>query len=203
MVRAFTVRAVHPPITPESCSPMKTILRSMLTLGVIAFSRCDDPTGSVRQLGNPELVSFQYACDTWTPRIDASTVVLADLYLGHGTSASELAAAVRKGGGRIMHQYNVEILRAVVRAGDIPGLPIWSARGVTDPETTELQVLVGYSRTPTEADAQALRAIGGRDTSVLEHARVIIVTVSDAAIPRIELLSGVTYVDRNAPACVS
>ncbi len=182
---------------------MKTILRSMLALGVLALSGCGDSTGPVPELGEPELVSFLYACNTWTPQIDPSRVVLADLHVGEVKSASELASAVRRRGGRIVHQYNVDILRAVVRAGDIPGLPIWSAHGVTDPETTELRVLVVYSRTPTEADAQALRESGGRDVSLLPHAKVIIATVPDAAIPQIQQLSGVIFVDRDGAVCVS
>jgi hypothetical protein len=175
----------------------------MLALGVLALSSCGDPVGPGPELGEPELVSFLYACNTWTPQVDPATVVLADLHLGSRTSQSELASALRRRGGRIVHQYNVEIVRAVVRAADIPGLPVWSARGVTDPGIVELQVLVGYSRTPTEADAQALQASGGRDISVLEHARAIIVTVSDAAIPQIKQLPGVIHVDRNAPICVN
>jgi hypothetical protein len=183
---------------------MKRILRSMLVLGVLALSACDnDPVGPVSELPEPELVSFQYACGTWTPEIDPSTVVLADLQVGGGASRPELSSAVRARGGRIAHQYKVgNMLRAVVRAGDIPGLPVWSASGVTDPESTELKVLILYSRTPTEADAQALRASGGRDVNMLASIKVIVVTVPDAAIPRIELLPGVLNVEANAPLCM-
>lgn len=178
---------------------MKTILRSMLALGALALAGCGDSTGPLLQ---PRPLSFLYACNTWTPQVDPSTLVLADLQLNPGANPSATALAVRSVGGRIVHQYNVKVLRAVLRAGDIPGLPgVGSARGVTDPRTMEVRVLVAYSRTPTEADVQALQARGGRNINLIALSKLIDVTVPDAAIPLIRQDPGVTRVEADGSVC--
>lgn len=178
---------------------MKRILRSMLVLGVAALSGCDDPAGPELQ---PQLIPFMFSCNTWTPEIPAGAAVLADLQLGGGVGKSRVKSIVRRNGGHVVHDYNVDVLRVAIRAGDIPGLPgvAW-ARGVTEPETLEARVLVIYSRTPTDADVQELQARGGHDFTVLALSKLISVTLPDGAIPGVRLLPAVTVVEADGAAC--
>jgi len=172
----------------------------MLALGGLALAGCDgSATGPEPR---PELVPFLYACNTWTPPIDPSTVVLADLRLNPDASTSAALAAIRRAGGDVVRRFNVQVLRVAIRAGEIPAVPgVGSARGVTDAGTAEVRVFVVYSRAPTEADVQALQARGGRDANLLALSRLIAVTVPDAAIPPIERLSGVSHVEADGVGC--
>jgi hypothetical protein len=181
------------------------MLRSVLVLGVLGLSGCGDgPAGPqspppVVSAPRVQLIPFVFTCNRFSPPINPEALVLADLYLGTG-----IEAAVQEAGGRVVHRFNVPVLRVEIRAGSIPGLPkIDQALGVTDAGRHGIkEAVVTYSRTTTEADVQQLKALGGSEIHQLQSVDLIVATLPDASIPSVRRLGGVTEVGLEKHVCM-
>jgi hypothetical protein len=182
------------------------MLRSVLVLGVLGLSGCGDGPAGPQSAPPPaseprlQMIPFFFTCKTFHPQVDMDALVLADVY--HGTGVE---AAVQKAGGRVVHRFQLPVLRVEIRASSIPLLPYIShARGVTDAGKQEIkEVMIDYSRAATESDLQQLRTLGASEIKRPQFLETtVLATLPDASIPSVRRLDGVTRLELNHYTCL-
>jgi hypothetical protein len=117
-----------------------------------------------------------------------------------GTAAPPNAASViRNAGGRIIYEFNVSTIRAELHRDSVPALMgrgnrIEFAQTVIRPDDYTVFVNVTLTRSVTEADLQAVKAIGATDAYVLPPPNMYRATIDDRVIPTVKRLPDVQYV---------
>jgi len=178
---------------------MRSTLRLVLVAAMAGLFGCGD--GPAEPEIQAQALLFSYACDTWSSQPDLDALVLADL---SGESRANLESAVRRTGGRVVHRFEVPLLRVAIRAGDIPRLPgLDYAHGVTRPSRLDVPLLITYSRPVTESDTRKLLDAGALEAFYLGNfgGHLVSALVPDASIPRVRRLDGITHLRQGVVFC--
>ena len=159
----------------------------------------------------PFWAELGFVCE-WDPHPPTTKRVIVDLSLHASNSGrtpnAEDVRAVQAAGGRVLYQFRVGLLRAELDTGAVRALVKGSAAianaAFTVPDTTKFDanVQIFYERAITDADKDALRALGVVEvdqapTPVLEA------SVPDSLILRIAALHGVEFVRATGWGCAA
>lgn len=174
------------------------------------------PVWYLYPLGWPNLLTppipFEYRCDRWTPYPPATSPVAVDLRLRTGiedrSPSDREVQAVRAQGGKVLHVFNVSIVRV---EADTTAIRQWvsgpdaiaeRAAVVRETSALEVELEVIFSRTVTDADAAAVTQAGG---TVLGRAPLrepaLRVRAPDPVIPSLSRLPGVKSVRTSSIGC--
>jgi hypothetical protein len=152
-----------------------------------------------------------FVCE-WEPRPPTTKRVIVDLSLGASNYGrmpnAEDVRAVQAAGGRVLYRFHVALLRAELDTSAVralvkgPGAIANAAFTVPDTTKFDANVQIFYRRAITDADKEALRALGVVEidqapTPVLEA------SVPDSLIPLIAALPGVQYVRATGWGCAA
>jgi hypothetical protein len=151
-----------------------------------------------------------FVCE-WEPRPPSTKRVVVDLSL-HASNYGRIpnaedVRAVQAAGGRVLYQFRVALLRAELDTGAVRALVKGRAAianaAFTVPDTTKFDanVQIFYERAITDADKDALRALGV--VEVDQSDPVLEASVPDSLIPRIEVLPGVQFVRATGWGCAA
>jgi hypothetical protein len=151
-----------------------------------------------------------FVCD-WTPSRPAAERIIADIRLrsadGNRIPTEEDLQALRGAGARILHVFNVAMVRVEIDTGQVPVLirgrdPIaeWAA-SVPDPTRHEVELQVFFARPPQEEDIRAIEALGVEVRGGIGMRGVLYVVAPDAAVPQLARLPRVTNVRAQAMIC--
>ncbi len=186
--------------------------KSLALLLLFVSSACARPSSPIEP--DPVVLSQQYvfACGRWSPEEPPVTRALVDLRM-HGQTvdgrpAPEAIAAITAAGGRIMHVYNVPIVRAdidlhrVASLVDLTRGPASYAKTVTDPAVFDITIIVMLSHPLTEADLESVRALGGTITFAYQTLPGYAARVSDRVVPAIRALAGVKSLEADGIGCL-
>jgi hypothetical protein len=141
-------------------------------------------------------------------RPSAPTVVDLRLRSGNGNRVPSDAdvSAVERVGGRVLHRFNVALLRVVLDTAGIVALTDGPeaiadvAAAVGDPADLSADVQVFYRRPITAEDEAAVTRLGGRRLNRAPRP-VLYAVMPDAAIPALGREPGVAFVRARALAC--
>jgi hypothetical protein len=167
-----------------------------------------------------ELLSEQYLFGPcgggWSPTVPPVQRTVLDVRVnddGRATGPSPAhVRVVRSTGGRILHRFNVGMLRAEMDVEDVPRL---FERGtgeyavanyvatVSDLSRRDVTLIVLLSRDLTDADIEAVESLGARVQSRLDALEGYIIDIDDAAIPQVRALPGVQTVGANSYLCLA
>lgn len=174
----------------------------------------DDPLGTPRPVPDPALERraerLLFVCD-WTPQRPAAERIVADIRLRSGDAnrlpTEEDLQALRSAGARVLHVFNVAMVRVEIATDRIPTLirgrsaiAEWAAT-VPDPASYEVELQIFFGRPAQEEDLRALEALGVRVLGGLGQRGVLYAVAPDAAVPQIAQLPRVTNVRAQAMAC--
>jgi hypothetical protein len=148
----------------------------------------------------------------WEPRPPITKRVIVDLSLrasnyGRMPNAEDVRA-VQAAGGRVLYQFRVALLRAELDTGAVRSLvkgPAAIANAAfTVPDTTKFDatVQIFYDRAITDADMEALRALGVAEIDQAPNP-VLEASVPDSLIPLIAALPRVQYVRATGWGCAA
>ena len=153
----------------------------------------------------------------WSPAVPPATRTVVDVRVtddGRSTGPSPAhVAAVRRAGGRILHRYNVGMIRAELDVAAVPSLFEPGVLGdfavanyvatVSDLSRRDITLIVFLSRDLTDDDVAAVEAVGARVLSRLDGLEGYIVEIDDAAIPLVRALPGVQSVGADSYGCLA
>lgn len=187
----------------------KSLALFLLLVSSVACDRSSSPIAP-----DPVVLSQQYvfACDRWSPEEPPVTRALVDLRTHSqtvdGRPTAEAIGTITAAGGRIVHVYNVPIVRADIdlrRAASLVDLargPVINAKTVTDPAVFDVTIIVSVSHPLTEADLESVRALGGTITFAYQTLPGYAARVSDRVVPAIRALAGVKSLEADGTACL-
>jgi hypothetical protein len=166
-----------------------------------------DPLSGVRE----ERFSYLRGCG-WMPRGGprvARAVVDLRLRSAHAnrTPSADDVRAVERVGGRVLHRFNVALLRAELDTAGIRALVeepngiAEMASSVSDSLDLTAEVQVFYTRPITPQDRQAVERLGARRLGRPIPRRVLYAEVPDSAIHALSLQPGVDFVRARAIVC--
>lgn len=154
-------------------------------------------------------VTRNFFCE-WDPSPPSHEKVVVDLMLQlHDRKAqqtSEELQIIQQTGGRILHRFNVALVRveldtsALRRLVHGPDRIATSAYGVTDPANYDVAVQVSYTRAVTDTDETALLGLGARNVA-RAATRILYSRLPDAIIPQVARLPGVDSVQASVVVC--
>lgn len=199
---------------------MRRGLAVVVACAVVAFVGCDPPFAPpMPPPGDPaqfELGPALYACDRWSPGTPGAPHRwgLFDLHFGrrglddpNDRPLPEHLAEIRQHNGRVLHEFNVPRVRAILQVGAVPELSAGVVVAVTDADRLSVDVSVQWDFAATDAQLEYIRTLGGvieNDyPAYLYGASRISATVPDSAIPLIRALDGVSYVEAHGIGCLS
>ncbi|MBA2243943.1 MAG: hypothetical protein H0W11_03235 [Gemmatimonadetes bacterium] len=153
---------------------------------------------------------LMFVCD-WTPERPTAERIVADVRLRSGDASrvptDQELEALRRAGARILHVFNVAMVRAEISTDRIPALirswdPIaeWAAT-VPDPDNFDVELQIFFVDAPRDEDLRAIEALGGRVLGGLGVRGVLYVVAPDAAVPQLARLPRVTNVRAQAMIC--
>ncbi|CAN5145691.1 hypothetical protein BH20GEM2_BH20GEM2_07290 [soil metagenome] len=153
---------------------------------------------------------LMFVCD-WTPERPTAERIVADVRLRSGDAnrvpTDQELEALRRAGARILHVFNVAMVRAEISTDRIPALirswdPIaeWAAT-VPDPDNFDVELQIFFVDAPRDEDLRAIEALGGRVRGGLGVRGVLYVVAPDAAVPQLARLPRVTNVRAQAMIC--
>ncbi|HEV2130994.1 MAG TPA: hypothetical protein VGR27_07825, partial [Longimicrobiaceae bacterium] len=153
---------------------------------------------------------LMFVCE-WTPRRPDAERIVADIRLHSGDTnrvpTEEDLQALRSGGARTLHVFNVAMVRVEIATDRIPALirsrdPIadWAAT-VPDPNNFDVELQIFFVDAPRDEDLRAIEALGGRVLGGLGVRGVLYVVAPDAAVPQLARLPRVTNVRAQAMIC--
>ena len=146
----------------------------------------------------------------WYPGVPPATRTVVDVRLAEDGRATAPSVghvfAVRRAGGRIVHRFNVAMVRAEIDVAAVPRL--FGPNGVAnyvetvrDMSRRNVTLIVFLSRDLTDADVAAVESLGARVLSRLDALEGYIVEVPDEAIPAVRALPGVQSVGADSYLC--
>jgi hypothetical protein len=152
-----------------------------------------------------------FVCE-WEPRPPITKRVIVDLSLhasnyGRMPNAGDVRA-IQAAGGRVLYQFWVALVRAELDTGAVRSLvkgPAAIANAAfTVPDTTKFDanVQIFYDRAITDADKEALRALGVSEIDEAPNP-VLEASVPDSLIPLIAALPRVQYVRATGWGCAA
>jgi hypothetical protein len=145
------------------------------------------------QVEQYEADSVRFSCGAWHPLPPSQDRGLFDVYYGpHGSETADWQLAeIRSNGGTVAHEFNVDVIRAVLDTKAVSRLA-GQTRGVPDAYSFLVCVSVAFRREVTEADLQALQSAGAIFITV--GSQSVVANVPDPAIPSIRAMSQVSSV---------
>jgi hypothetical protein len=156
-----------------------------------------------------ELVTsqYQFACRAWTPSAPPVTRTLIDVRLAQIDTAqrpaADLVRAVVAAGGRIVYEFHGPMVRAELDVAAVPSLAaLNSAITVVQPDSHDVSLIVMLSHNLTDADLQAVEALGGRVIRRFDSIDGYSVVIDDAKVPAVRGLPGVTLAGFDAMGCI-
>lgn len=181
-------------------------------LTVAAFAcvtlSCSDPT----EPSNPAAVGtpvFTW-CQGWKGAPATGSVVV-DLYFhGDGPPTAAQESLVIEHGGRILHRYQVPVIRAQVPADALPAVFEADlstrtrpnhARSVPDRRAAAVDLVILFERTVLPGDLELVESLNGRMTHVFQLVTGLAAEVPDAALPSLRAWDGVTAIELNQIGC--
>ena len=169
----------------------------------VACREARTPTGVATLL--PQVYTF--ACERWSPGVPpARRTVLDVLFRSDSTGRARLSdrQQLEVLGGRIIHVFNVPLVRAEVDIGAVPRL--WgaspdrhfiTARTVLDTTALEVGLSVMLDHDLSDTDIAAVETLGGRVTSRWDALEGYAVVVPDSIVPAVRRLPGISVVGDN------
>ncbi len=153
---------------------------------------------------------LMFVCD-WTPHPPTEERILADIRLHSGdlnrTPTEADLQALRSVDARVVHVFNVAMVRVEVATNRIPTLirgrdaiAQWAAT-VPDPKNFDVELQIFFADTPREEDIRAIEALGGQVLGGLGVRGVLYIVAPDAAVPQLSRLPRVTNVRAQAMMC--
>ena len=150
-----------------------------------------------------------YICQ-WIPHAPATARVIVDLRLesGNGNRLPDARdiRAIENAGGRVLHRFNLALVRADLDTGAVrdliegPARIATYARGVPDTAGLDVDAQVFYTRPVTDADERALREHGAQRVGRAPRP-VLYAVIPDSLVPRVATLPGVDFVRAVAIGC--
>lgn len=189
------------------------LLSTFLLLFVLA---CDFPVQPVGESPNPPEsldpqdiqvgeILFDW-CRGWrSEEARASDEVLADIYFDPpgGKPTVEIENAVVERGGRVIHRFDLRVIRAEIPTSEIPKLSsVNHVREVPNPDRKDLQIMVMYHRPVEESDVERISELGGRVTRVFTVVDGLSAEMPDQSISALYAEDAVGHISYNAVACL-
>lgn len=191
---------------------MRFMPASLICLVFVASVACAQSSSPIAP--SPVALDREYvfACGRWSPQEPPVTRAVVDLRM-HGQTVNgrptpEAIGAITAAGGRIVHVYNVPIVRAEMdlnRATSLVDLargPASHATTVTAPTVFDAGIIVILSHPLTEADLASVRALGGTITREYQTLPGYAARVSDRIVPAIRALAGVKSLEADGIGCL-
>jgi hypothetical protein len=195
-------------------------VRALSWLAAIVATACsgppprrgaDSPSADPPSGARKERFSYLRGCGWMSqggPRV-ARAVVDLRLRSGHRnrTPSDDDVRAVERVGGRVLHRFNVALLRAELDTAGIRALVeapngiAAMASSVSDSLDLTAEVQVFYTRPITAEDRQAVERLGARRLGSPIPRRVLYAEVPDSAIPALSRQPGVDFVRARAMVC--
>jgi hypothetical protein len=152
----------------------------------------------------PGQTDYFYRCGGWEPEEPRAAVGLFDIFYGRRTAEDPDDGPydwhredVRSVGGRIVHEFNLPVLRARLRVSEIPKLRAGFLISVDRPRDHTIDGLIGIPLPLSESHQSALDELGVTILGEITTINVLHAFFPDESIPAIRALDGVRYVEYN------
>ena len=148
---------------------------------------------------------FQYACGQWIPEEPKPAQALFDvLFFRSGSDADDGPSqaqldAITNLGGKIVHEYNVQMVRARLRIDTVGSLQASFVRSAKKPHEHTVDALIGMNVPLSDEDRDFLQDVGA--IVLAEDGSVVNALVPDEAIPAIRARGGVRFLEANRLRC--
>jgi hypothetical protein len=153
-----------------------------------------------------------YMCGGDFSHLPASGMILVDLRLRskneNRVPADEDVRAVTALGGKVLHRFNVAVIRVEIDATTLP--KIVGEKGMADyvlnvpnPRLYDVPVQIFFTRPITEADRTALQRVGVTEIGQVPTRPILYATAPDRALPEIQRIPGVEFARARALGCGS
>ncbi len=218
-----------------SIQPVRVLSLVILLVAAAVTSigmSCDHPLDEdplVLFDGDPAAVTLDsnvaYVCGSWIGGAPNVTWGLFDvLFGGSHTMAGTLLGPteehrqrIRGVGGQIVHEFNVPMIRTVLRPHTVPSLGANMVRGVPDAARFRIRGSIGWNDIEAHADTMYLKSLGveirggyhtgthgdGKDTTFDGRGHAVYhVTLPDSAIALIRAHPDVIYVEVSTYGCL-
>ncbi len=186
-------------------------MRLTALLCSLALVGCGSPTAVVNPDPVPEDLdpaaltlpdSIIYACGDWSPAAPRGEFGLFDVIWSPMTPERRVAEgptveqvrAVEDVGGRVVHEFHIPMVRAILRPETAPVLGANMVRGVPDAGAHPVRVFIHYGGWVTDADEQMIENLGGTVTAHLTHIHSLGAIVPDSAISVLRTQGSVLHV---------
>jgi hypothetical protein len=183
--------------------------RSLLTLLVAgAFLASAGCLIAERSTG-PGRTGYLYACDTWVPCEPQGATGIFDVYLdrydarGDADGPSDaMRQAVLWAGGRIVHEFHIQAVRAELRVSVIPRLPVGYVQSAGQPNRYPVDAIIAFKAAVSDSDRAFLRSVGATILGEMAPQQAVHASVPDESIPQVRAHLTVEYLELNSVGCL-
>jgi hypothetical protein len=179
---------------------------------LVCAAACREGTG-IEELDPRALTpsdSIVFVCGHWYPASPPIAYGLFDVAWGPMTSSGQVGEeptaaqldSVRIVGGRIVHEFHIPMVRAILRPDGVVALRPSKAWGVPDVDQFPVEVSIGYISGVTDADLELVEELGGTVTHEYGHVHAVAAIVPDSAIPILRAQARVTHVSGFGHGCL-